>query len=381
MNATLQYKADGNRLRLARMLMRVSRVLILAGALGAPIAATLIVAVGVGFGWMDYSQVPILLTVISLVCLNIPLSLASRVLVGLRKNHLAVLLSSCAPLFIVVYVAIVVALSASPGAIYIAWPLGNAVASVATCVVVWRLLQFRLANVMSGMLSLRKHANDDPIFRTSMAMMVIMLASPLMLSAHRPVVAAFSSLSASAEYALGSQVYAPALGVISTMSMTLWGERDRARWLRGTRLVLVAGFAAAVGVTILTPVYAWFAAGDLEFVSWQVIAGFAVLLVVQAIAQPALMVLNEGRDLFWNAAVTGICGVTTLSASILAARHLGAVGPLIATVVTVSLLQALPAQRRVRKRGRRWTGNVDGDAPGASGDVGVRVVQGPPSVS
>jgi O-antigen/teichoic acid export membrane protein len=188
-------------------------------------------------------------------------------------------------------------------------------------------------------------------------MLVITIALPLALQAHRLILSHVTDINTVASYALALQIYLAGWSVITVSGLALWpvfarlrkeGGAESGRNLRIAVLVFAAaGAVSGLAMYSLGPTVAGLLGGSAVTVSYPLSLAFGLLLLVQAIQLPVGMYLTSERGLRVQA--TCVCFMVVLSTllSIFLAGIWGARGPVYGSLVAVVLCQLLP--------GAAWT--------------------------
>jgi len=289
--------------------------------------------------------------------LSIPFGIGQRILVGLGKNDLAVLLGISASLFAVSYTLVLVLTSAPAVLFALALPLGGLIANVISFAVGAKLLGLRLKSL------LRKDAGGAlaTLFSQGLPMLVVMIALPIMFSSHRIILAKQGSASEVAMYSLSMQFYTPIWSFISIAGTALW-PIFAGRRARGESSSLMApsaifgGLGAFAGLGIVAlggPVGAIVSHQQIQL-TLGILLSVACLLFIQALQQVPGMFLTDRRGLWFQAACVALAAPVSLGASWALTPQFGAPTPLLVTAICVLFFQYVPGLLRARpKRARR----------------------------
>lgn len=282
-----------------------------------------------------------------IIILNIPLSFGNRVLIGLNSTHTGIYILAIAPPLVLSVVALFAALRVDAIYLYSVWPLAALVSSVAVTTVAMKRIDLRCGQLVRGILRTKIRNRSEPIWGTAVSMFFISIASPLTHNSHRLILGITAIPHALATYALGAQIFSPLLSLITSSATPLWTQFASARgsrrgFLGATALFGLIGIIASGLLFIATPIYSWFVSGDAFFVPWEVTAAFAAFLIANSLALPSMMRLNSGTDIKFQALVTSIACLIGLPFAVWAAVTWGTQGPIVASAITMMVMQFVP---------------------------------------
>lgn len=288
--------------------------------------------------------------------LGLPLSLGGRILLGLDRYPLFLVLQAFASLLTL---AIVLSYRDSKTLLpflvapFVAQTFGSLIAFLVGC------RQLGLAGRAAPAFRRRStHAARMEIRGVAAPMLVITLALPVALQTDRLVLSHVSTREALTEYAIVAIVFAPLWAVLASAGMTLWpkfaGSRDApgavAAYRNALQRFAAAGAVGAIALVVLGPLVARLWAGSTE-ASAALWATFGLLMLVQTAHLPAGMFLTQPSGLRFQAVcILAMCAVN-LPLSVALAAALGAPGPVLASAAAVFAFQFLPAMRRIVRLG------------------------------
>jgi O-antigen/teichoic acid export membrane protein len=282
--------------------------------------------------------------------LTVPTGLGVRILIGVDKNQLAVLIMMSNSAFGLLSTFALLLF----GAEGIWYALPGVIGSL-------------LGNIVGTVVALRVTGIADLVFRKpevghtkllsgSVWMLVASIGLPLGLQSHRIILSHLSSPEELSRYALMAQIYALGWSVFSTAGMAFWPvfvkrRDDPAGTIKLWRQIILAfsgvAVVAAIGVTALGP---WAASilssGEVE-TSRMLAFAFAILLVVQCVHLPSGVLLTAPDEMRWQAYCIVVMGVSSVGLGIYAAPEYGAVGVVLAAAAAVLVAQIVPDFVRV----------------------------------
>ncbi|MCI4658234.1 lipopolysaccharide biosynthesis protein [Cryobacterium zhongshanensis] len=306
------------------------------------------------------------------VAWSVPLGLGYRILVGLDKTHVGIVISGIGPLIVVSSILCLAAVGKIDGWALAVWPMSTLVVNAITFFTAFRLMGSRISLVLAAPSRETKGARRS-ILAVSSAMLAINIAMPLAYQSHRVILSQFGTADALAQYSLGAQIYAPVLSIVTIASSPLWprfaAQSDQPVALR--KLLRTSTLAFGAGGLVLgslmvgaIPLYSWFVAGNLTFVPIPVAVLFACLLLLNSILYPTLMRMNDGRAIRYQAYAAVAAALVVVPMAIVLTPLLGASGPLAAGLAAIVFAQLVPLWWVLRQETRRLN-----DASKPSGDT------------
>jgi O-antigen/teichoic acid export membrane protein len=190
-------------------------------------------------------------------------------------------------------------------------------------------------------------------------MLVQMLALPLAMQTDRIVLSHRSETAVLAEYNLAWQMFTPIYLVVAAGGMSLWPvfarARARGQTLSSLSMSWVFGAAAAamaLVVGLLSPWLADLASGGAIRIGPSLVVAFCVLTVLQAVKYPLGMSMTDAAGLRFQAYMIVAMLPVNTGLSWWLAGLLGAPGPLVGSIVGVTVFQVLANVLYVRRAGR-----------------------------
>lgn len=299
---------------------------------------------------------------LALIGVTLLVSFGQRILMGLGLNHYVILINGLqTPLVLASLLGLLwLGVAAGPYVAVLSYLATFLLAGV--CLV---LADRRLGS------TLRLAARDAwrvgkvrgaRIFDTAWPMLVQMVALPLAMQSDRLVLSHVSTVDELARYSLAAQMFNPFVAVVAAASMSLWPVFARARAEGSASAVspfALSGIFSAVaavavlGVGLASGLLADLASGGTISLPTALVVAFGVLVLVQATKYPLGMYLTDARGLRFQAyMVLGLFAVKIALSWLLAVR-LGAVGPVIGSIVAVVAFQVVPNWLYVRRRLQR----------------------------
>ena len=354
--------ASGRVSEALNMLRYAFNLLTLVG-LGLALVALVITIVN---GWpfllgesVDPSVGPAVGAAIGLFLLTIPLSLGHRVLLGLEANHISAILQGIIPLSGLLGVVGLSELGVPFAALLVVPALSQAVVnlwafrialrrlSMSSGAFVYRCFKQRLARAGAA----------RQVFAMGVPMAIVGSAIPIAFQSDRLILSHGASPGAVAEYSAGSQVFTPALSLVSVAAMSLWprfaaGREDAPKTRRRSYLLAVAVFGAistvlAIAIVALGPVVLSFTTAGVFSVDRFLLVSFGAFLVVQALHLPGGMFMMDTKGLKLQAVFTSAMAVANVTLSLSILSYFGSAAPVIASVFSVLVFSLIPTMTLV----------------------------------
>lgn len=293
-----------------------------------------------------------LIATLVLICVavNVPLGLGARVLIGLGRNHVAIMLNLLLPVSALIVTATFLGLSAPPFLYAIVAPVSSVIGLSASMAVAGRAINLPLCKMLCHCW-VRRGRLTVKLAREALPMLVLSLASPLALETDRIVLSHRTGPAALTEYVLAYQMYAPLLGLSYAAATALWpvaagrrrsGVTNRPLWRLSTALACVSGVGMAILLRLLGPVGLHLLGAHPNSVSSDQLVTFGALLVVQVTLLPSSMMLTSDFGLRLQAGLAAVSSLGNVFVSWLLTPQLGAEGPVLASVIFVGTFQLLP---------------------------------------
>lgn len=347
---------------------RVRRVLVSAARVtlgGAVVVASIAVGITLlglwpellGPGLMDGAGPLAAMASLLLIAAAMPAGLGQRILIGLRRNHVVILVMGLqTPLVLVVLLLLVWGdVPAGPALAPIAYAAMFLLAVVCT-VLAARRVRPLVGRALADVPKVRS-VRGAPIFDTAWPMLVQMIALPIAMQTDRIVLSHRTSEEVLVEYNLAAQMFTPIWGVVSAAGITLWPvfARARARGRSDSPFAMSGVFAAAAGlmalaVAVASPFLADLASGGRIELPLLLVAAFTALMVLQGLKYPLGMFLTDAAGLRFQALMIVLMVPVNVGISWVLATPFGAAGPVIGSVVGVALFQVLANALYVRHR-------------------------------
>lgn len=296
----------------------------------------------------------------SLYAVGLPLSIGPRLLTGAGRNHHVTLIQTASIVASLGLLALAAVLRAPlwgfAAAPFVATLAGNAVSLALGA----RSAGVRCGEIFRRALRLSERGMDVRPIAGPMVAITVFLA--VAYQTDRIVLSHVSSLGEVASYSVGFQLFSPLMGLIGAAGVSLWPVYARRRLGVGRQALVqaevafgVLGALLAIALVVVGPFLARFVGEDDVHVDIWLLVAFAGLLFIQAVSYPMAMLLTDPGGLRFQARLHIAMVLINLPASILLARLIGAVGPVVATILSIAIALFVPELRRAW----RLTGEAD----------------------
>jgi O-antigen/teichoic acid export membrane protein len=285
---------------------------------------------------------------------SLPLNLGNSVLIASNRTHVSLLFQMLSNLLTLGFILLSGAAHAPSTAFIVSGFAAQCLVGAMCLLWAGRILGLPLLSMVLG--SLGPRHTPTRIWHLAWPMAIINAALAVAYATDRLVLLHFANSDAVASYSAGARLFAPAVDLVSATGLPMWSifarqrgtsNGPKARNVASLTLYFAVGGAIIGGGLILfgPAVASWMLHGKVE-VSTGLMAAFAALLLVQSAAYPTSMWLTDGAGLKFQAKRSVVMALVNLGLSIELARHLGASGPVIGSVVAFTTCLFLPNFRR-----------------------------------
>ena len=293
--------------------------------------------------------------------LSIPLSIGSRIYLGLEKVHFLVLFQGLqAPLTLFLVFAVTSLAPKGSGALLAvtAYAALFAVAAV-SLVGASRILPGALHWAARRLAQLRR-ARGRRVMDIGLPLLIQTIAAPLAIQLDRVVLAQNVSAGELAMYGVAAQVFFALQSLFSTAGLTLWptfarrmANGERVRPFSASALFAIAAAVCASIVCLVSGPFFGLLTNEQITVPWTTLLAFSAMLTVQAGLYPLGMFLMDKKGARFQTIPVLVMVTLNVSLSVLLARGIGVPGPILATVVATVVCQIVPYTFYIASRFRR----------------------------
>ena len=283
--------------------------------------------------------------------------LGQRMLLGIERNHMVVIIQTLWNPLMLAGVAILAVTGVGPAWIVLVPSVAVLVVTLLTFWYAVHATAFPVREVL-GRIPFRSRFPGGSVWAISGPMVVLTLCVPVILQSDRIVLSHVSTKQVLANYTITMQIFAPVAALVAASALPLWPMwiRARARGERGPSVVKVAavfcgaaGVVCAVLVLIADPL-GHVIGGDPIHLGVALPAAAGLAITMQAVALPIGMALRDPGGLRFVAVCTAIALPINIGLAVGLAELWGGPGPLVATFLVTLFVQTLPAAWFLRRR-------------------------------
>lgn len=303
---------------------------------------------------------------VAVFCVTICLGMWQRVLLGLRKNALIVLLqgivSPCA--LLVVWLLLAFDEPVLHAFVAIGSFLASLLVALIGTVVAVRMTGDLIPSAFRRVFSRTEHGAR--VMHVGWPMLSQALSTPLSMASQRFILAQSATGLAVAQYGLAGQVFFSLQALVAAAGTTLWPMFAHAR-ANGTlargpfRIAALFGIAIALATLVVLWIGDWFfgivSDGNVH-VPAMVILSFGVMVTMQAILFPLGMFLMDEEGIRFQVVPSAGMALTTVVLAFALSPALGAAGPPLANAVSVLAWQVIPYALYIRVHRARLYGTA-----------------------
>jgi len=281
---------------------------------------------------------------------SLPFFIGEALLRGGGRTHQAVLLTGLSAPVSLLLTLVLHVLDAPVYTYALALPLGLLAVALGCGFRGWAVYRESLRGLLAQIPRPRRYPGL-PVAAMAVPWFVIMVGLPIALQSDRIIIAQRAADVELSYYSYVAQLYLPMWSVIAVAALALWPVFARAEqrsggkrrsWLTGTAVLTVVALVFAGGLLLVGDlVIGWMSGGEAQ-TSFGLLLGFAALLVVQAVHVTSGIMLISPSQLRFQAVCVVALVATNVPLSWWLTPYLGALGPVLVSVVTVFVCQLVP---------------------------------------
>ncbi|MDX2377458.1 hypothetical protein M4I32_11670 [Microbacterium sp. LRZ72] len=301
-----------------------------------------------------------------LFALTICLGIWQRVLLGLGRNPLVILLQGIvSPLsLLLVWIMLGTDDERIKSLLALASFTATLVAAILGFVVASRYSGALLPRAARRLARPRRHPGAQ-VMDVGWPMLAQLLSTPLAMVLPRFILAQFATALAVAQYGVAGQVFFALQALVAAAGVTLWPAFTRARSrgeLRAGPGLISVAFAAGLAATtaVILAIGPWLfglISNDELTIGPELILAFGAMVTVQAALYPLGMFIMDKRGIRFQVAPALLMAASTVSLTILFVPSLGVLAPPLANAVSVVVFQLVPYAWYIRRHRRRLYGD------------------------
>jgi len=288
---------------------------------------------------------------LTIFSLAIPLGVWVRVLLGLRRNHIVILIQGLiSPLTLLAVWAMLTIGTDVVHAFLVTGSFGaTALVGLLGLLITARATRPLLSSAARELPAIRQRPGL-PVMDIGWPMLAQLLSPPIAVSTQRLVLAQWGTQEQVAEYGVAGQVFFALQGLVLAAGVALWPlyARRRAqgtlqRGPGGQSALFGGAVIAATGIVwLISPwLFGFITDGDLT-ITTPTILSFGLMISCIAIAYPLGMFIMDKPGLRFQVIPTLLMAFGSLGLSILLAPIWGTPGPLLANAISMTVFQIIP---------------------------------------
>ena len=298
-------------------------------------------------------------------CLTICLGIWQRLLLGLRKNPLIILLQGMtSPLaLLIVWLLLTSQDEALKSFLALGSFIATALVAIAGFVTAAIMTRPILGRAVRRLWRPRRYPGAR-VMDVGLPMLAQMLTNPISVAVPRYVLAILSTPVAVAQYALAGQVFFAVQALIAAAGVALWPQFARARSAgkikRGPYLLsLLFGTSVAFVTIVLLYVgpqlFGFISDGQLA-IGNDLIIGFGIMMAMQALLYPLGMFIMDKPGIRFQVIPSLLMAVSTVVLTLALVPSWGVLGPVTANALSVLVFQVIPYSIYIRRNRARLYG-------------------------
>ncbi|WP_255956237.1 MULTISPECIES: oligosaccharide flippase family protein [Aeromicrobium] len=295
---------------------------------------------------------------LSVFACGVPVGLWVRIMLGLRKNHVVILLQGLiSPLnFGLVWLVLNIDDAHFAAQLAMTSFIASFTVGVIGLAVTSRMTSPLVPRTIRRLPRLRQ-APGTRVMDVGWPMLAQLLSAPIALGSQRYVLAQFGTAHDVAEYSVAAQVFFALNGLVGAAGVALWPKfaRDRERGTihRGPGLlsaVFASGIVVATGLVWLVrePLFG-FITNDEVTVSGTTVLAFGAMVTCTAILYPLGMFIMDKPGIRFQVVPALTMAASSLALSIVLTVLLGVEGPPLSSVLAVIVCQIIPFAIYIRR--------------------------------
>lgn len=301
---------------------------------------------------------------LTVFCLGVPVGIWVRIMLGLRRNHVVILLQGLiSPLTLLgVFLLTRVPDGEAHGLLAIASYGASFVVSAIGLSLTWRSTAPLVPRAAAMLPRPRRHPGVT-VMDVGWPMLAQLVSYPIAVSTQRYVLAQAGDAGQVAEYGVVAQVFLALNGLMMAAGVALWPMYARKRHLGELRrgpaplALLFAGAVAAATMLVWwleDPIFGFIADGEIDVSSPTVLA-FGAMVTCIAAVYPLGMFIMDKPGIRFQVIPTLAMAVSSLVLSVVLAPVLGAAGPPLGCAAAILVCQVVPFAAYIARHRERLT--------------------------
>lgn len=299
---------------------------------------------------------------LTVFCLGVPVGIWVRIMLGLRRNHVVILLQGLISPLTLLGVFLLTRLPDAEGHAFLAIASYTAsfLVSAIGLSLTWRGTAPLLPRAAAAVPLLRREPGAR-VMDVGWPMLAQLISYPIAVSTQRYVLAQSGDVAGVAEYGVAAQLFLALNGLVLAAGVALWPAYARKRHLgelrRGPAAMAWLFGGSAATATLLVwlfedPIFAFITGGAVDVASSTVLA-FGAMVTCIAGVYPLGMYIMDKPGIRFQVAPTLAMAFASLGLSIVLAPTMGAAGPPLGNALAVLACQIVPFSIYIRRNRER----------------------------
>lgn len=299
---------------------------------------------------------------VTLFCIGIPVGIWVRVQLGLRRNHIVILLQSLISPLTLLFVWL--AMRLPQGRVWVFSAIGSYLASLVVTVLGFTLTAWKTDPLIRSAMRVVLHPRRYPgtrVMGVGWPMLAQLIAGALAMASQRYVLAQSGSHADVAEFGVAAQVFLSLLSLVMAAGTALWPyythKRHRGELNEGP-FKLSALFAGAIltATALIYFINPWLFGlitdGKLQVLPGTIVC-FGMMVALWGAVYPLGMFIMDEPGIRFQVAPALLMAASTLVLAIVLTPRMGAPGPLLANSLSVLVFQVIPFTIYIRRHRER----------------------------
>ncbi|QUW18945.1 oligosaccharide flippase family protein [Agrococcus sp. Marseille-Q4369] len=299
---------------------------------------------------------------LTVFCLGVPVGIWVRIMLGLRRNHVVILLQGLISPLTLLGVFLLTRLPDAEGHAFLAIASYGAsfVVSAIGLALTWRGTTPLIPRAAAALPRLRREQGVR-VMDVGWPMLAQLISYPIAVSTQRYVLAQSGDAAQVAEYGVVAQLFLALNGLMLAAGVALWPayarKRHRGELRRGPAPMawLFGGSVAAATLLVWLledPIFAFITGGEVDVTGSTVLA-FGAMITCIAGVYPLGMFLMDKPAIRFQVVPTLAMAIASLALSIILAPTMGAAGPPLGNALAVLVCQIVPFSIYIRRNRER----------------------------
>lgn len=310
--------------------------------------------------------------------LGVPVGVWVRIQLGLRRNHLVILVQALISPLTLLFVWITLQIPRAEALAFAA--VGSFLASFIASAIGLSLTARATSPLVGTAMRALPHRKRHPgvrVMGVGWPMLAQLISAPIATASQRYVLAQSGTHGDIAEFGVAAQVFVALNGLVMAAGVALWphyaAKRHRGELTEGPlrlSVVFAGGIVlATLLVWVLNPWLFGFITDGKLVVSSGTILLFGLMVALQGALYPLGMFIMDEPGIRFQVAPALLMAFFTFGLAVFLTPHLGAMGPLLANSVSVLVFQLIPFAIYIRRHRGRLLSPVLKDPSDAVEDI------------